>query len=483
MDLRTELVETHVSSLFFVGDRVYKAKKPIVTPFSDFTTVTARGVGCQREVELNRRLAPDVYLGVADVTMDGTTIDHLVVMKRLPEERRLAHRLGLPGALDDLRHIAHLVATFHAANQRSAEVDRASDHDAVARLWESGIDQTASYAGTVLDAVDVAEVAGLARGYLDGRGPLFEQRVRSGHAVDGHGDLQAEDIFCLDDGPRILDCLEFDDTLRFGDAANDVAFLAMDLERLGHPELAEAFLARYRELTEDHWPTSLTHFYIAYRSHVRAKVACIRHDQGDPDAAATAAALHSLALAHLRAAEPLLVIVGGSPGTGKSTLARVLAAQLEAVRLSTDEIRDDLFPRADTPMSPDGIGAGRYRPELVARTYDQLLAEAEVLVGLGERVVLDASWVSVPQRQRVREIATRSATRMIELRCDCPPEVAAERIERRARLGTDPSEATAAVADRLAATMDPWPEATVIDTGAPVAGALAAAAHAVAAGR
>ena len=107
------------------------------------------------------------------------------------------------------------------------------------------------------------------------------QRIAEGRAVDGHGDLLADDIFCLDDGPRILDCIEFDEALRLGDGLSDVAFLAMDLEHLGRPDLAQRFLDAYREATADVWPSSLEHHHVAYRAQVRAKVAAIRAAQGD----------------------------------------------------------------------------------------------------------------------------------------------------------------------------------------------------------
>ena len=134
----------------------------------------------------------------------------------------------------------------------------------------------------------------LARRYLAGRERLFSARLDAGRACDGHGDLLAEDIFCLDDGPRVLDCIDFDDRLRYGDVLNDVAFLAMDLERLGRPDLSRRFLELYREFTGDSWPASLAHHYVAYRAQVRALVAGIRLAQAG--GSSPEAARHLLAL-------------------------------------------------------------------------------------------------------------------------------------------------------------------------------------------
>ncbi len=465
--------ETHLSTLFFVGDRVFKRKKPIATDFVDFTDVAARRIACRREVDLNRRLAPDVYLGVADLTLDGETLDHFVVMRALPDDRRLGARLDRPDVDDELRRIARLVATFHERAERGPEVDAASGADAVAALWEAGIAQMQQFAGRVVDSAEVARMADLARRYLAGRPSLLDGRVAAGRACDGHGDLQAQDIFCLDDGPRILDCLEFDDRLRFGDVLADVSFLAMDLERLGHPELADRFVEWYRELSGDRWPASLAHLHIAYWAHVRAKVACIRTDQGDPAAADDAGALQQQCLAHLESGEVGLVVVGGNPGTGKSTVARGVAERLGAVVLSSDELRDEVVSDRGAPN--DRLDDGRYAPERRDAVYDELLDRAALLLVSGERVVLDASWLDAGRRARARELADRSTATLVELRCTCPPELAAERIRRRAAEGTDASEVTVTIAAALAATADPWPEATEVDTSAPVAEVVDAA--------
>ena len=186
---------------------------------------------------LNRRLAPDVYLGVEAVTdREGVVVDHVVVMQRMPADRRLStlvrKGVDVTACLD---RVADTVARFHAHASTDPTVALAATHDAVTELWELGFEQTRRFEGLELDRSTARCVATLVRRYLAGRDPLFARRIAAGHARDGHGDLLAEDVFCLDDGPRILDCLEFDERLRFGDVLGDVAFLAMDLERLGRP--------------------------------------------------------------------------------------------------------------------------------------------------------------------------------------------------------------------------------------------------------
>ena len=167
----------------------------------------------------------------------------------------------------------------------------------------------------------------------------------------------------------MLDCLEFDDALRFVDALDDVAFLAMDLERLGRPDLAEYFHDAYVEFSADPAPPSLWHHYLAYRAFVRVKVACLRHEQGAADAADAAAQHLRLCTAHLRTGSVRLALVGGLPGTGKSTVAGQLADLAGAVVLSSDRLRKELVGLSPTTSAAAAFGDGLYRPERTDEVY------------------------------------------------------------------------------------------------------------------
>ena len=344
-----DVAETHSAVVFFTGDRAYKLKKPVSLGFLDFSTPQARAAACARETELNLRFAPDVYLGVAEIRgPDGRICDHLVAMRRMPAARRLSAlvRSRAPVAVP-LRRVARILAAQHAVAARGPEVAEQGSRDALRRRWAANVDQTRQIQELLaprqpLEPAVIEETERLALRFLAGRGPLFDARIREGRVVDGHGDLLADDIFCLDDGPRILDCLDFDDRLRWLDGLDDAAFLAMDLERLGTPALAEQFMAGYAEYSGDPAPVSLCHHYIAYRAFVRVKVACLRVVQDLPAAGRTACQLADLALRHLRAGAVTLVLVGGLPGTGKSALAGAVADRLGLAVLSSDRIRKEL---------------------------------------------------------------------------------------------------------------------------------------------
>ncbi len=452
-----------------LGDRAYKVKKPVKLDFLDFSTRERREAAVHREVELNRRLAPDVYLGVADVLgPDGDVCDHLVVMRRMPDDRRLSTLVRSGVTLDDeVRAIARLVAAFHARAARSPAIAAAGSPAVVAAKLERDLADLAEFAGRRLDPERLDEVATRARRYLEGRCPLLEARVRAGCICDGHGDLLADDVFCLPDGPRILDCIEFDDELRYGDVLADVAFLAMDLDRLGVPDLAGRFLAWYGEFSGEHHPRSLADYYVAFRALIRAKVACVRADQGDEGAPGHATALLELAADRLRRSRVALVLVGGAPGTGKSTVAAGLGEALGWTVLRSDLVRKELAglpPTADATTTP---GSGLYSTSMTDATYRELLRRAERALGLGESVVLDASWTRASARDQASEVARVTASDLVELRCDAPADVAATRIAGRRARGTDASDATADVARALRRDADPWPAAAVLTTTGP----------------
>ena len=474
-------VETHVSWLFFGPERVYKIKRPVVYDFLDFRDLDARGDACEDEVELNRRLSPDVYLGVGAILGPDRSVEPAVVMRRLPAERRLS---GLVERHDRdveacLEQVAARMASFHEAAERSAVIADHCRADAVSALWHQNLEALAPFGGSVLDADEIQRIGHLAMSFLAGRRWLISGRVEAGHAVDGHGDLLADDIFCLPDGPRIIDCLEFDARLRHLDPLADVAFLALDLERLGRPDLARSFLDAYRRNSGDDWPVSLEHHWVAHRAVVRAKVACLRHALGEPPAAAEARRLLATALSHLEAGAVRLVLVGGAPGTGKSTLAARLGEATGWPVLRSDVLRKELAGRPVLAHYPESFGAGLYQAEATAAMYAELLARARRLLEMGRSVILDASWVLRAWREGAAEVAAATASALVPLECEVPLEVAVARVTERARSERDPSDATAAVARVMYLEAESWPEAEVVDTTGPKEAALERALWAV----
>jgi len=460
------VAETHTGLVVFVGDLAYKVKKPVVTDFLDFSTHARREEACAHEVELNRRLAPDSYLGVGHFQppQRGEAPEPVIVMRRHPDESRLAGmvRRG-EDVTEPLAAIAAILARFHAGAHRGSEVDEQATVEAVSGRWRENLAELDRYAAGVVPGVDravVAEISRRALGFLAGRAVLFAERISGQRIVDGHADLLADDIFCLPAGPALLDCLEFDDRLRYVDGVDDAAFLAMDLEFLGRPDLGAVFLRRYLDLAADDPPESLRHFYIAYRAVVRAKVECVRYTQGHTESADDAVRHLRIAVEHLRTGAVRLILIGGAAGTGKSTLARALSDELGAQVISTDDVRAQMVARGEITGEPGVLGEGLYTRENIEAVYDAVLRRAHRGLSEGRAVILDGTWSDSRQRQRAREVAADSA--LAEFACVASLDETVVRI--RTRTATT-SQVTPDIATALA-HRDPgsWPEAHRIDT-------------------
>ncbi len=459
-------LETHISTLFFAGERVYKLAKRVDLPFLRTVEVDERLRGAERELELNRRFSPDVYIGLADIIEGEHVVDRMVVMRRLPADRQLSRLLVHGDWGDCLRRTARRVATLHASSP--AEKTSSASIRRLEENWHANFSALEPHVGTTIDPDAFSTVRRLATEFLGQSRQLRTNRISEGHVRDGHGDLTADDVYCLDDGPRILDCLAFDDQLRVDDVLNDIAFLVMDVHRLVGPAAARELMVHYQEFSNEHHPPSLAHHYVAYRAHVRAKVACLRVEQGDMTSRSLANEYHTLALHHLRRARLGVIMIGGGPGVGKTLLSKRLADHYGYVRLATDEIRHDLarIPHGQHAFAP--LDSEAYAPDVVDATYAEQAREACELVAAGYGVILDASWTTERQRRVLRDAIGAIGIDVVEIECTLDPAIARERIARRLANPDDPSDATPDLVDALNARREPWHQAHRIDTSASV---------------
>lgn len=286
---RVQAIETHMAWVFLAGPEVFKLKKPVRYDVIDFGTLAARKRDCEEEVRLNRRLAPDVYRGIlplrrsmrASLTLDddGDPVEWLVHMRRLPRDRMLDARIEA-GRVDlrEIRKVIEILVPFY----RRAEQVRLSPDEYIAR-FRLEVERSRGdlrEVGVELPLNQVEVVADGLRGFLSAREGILEARVHAGLVVEGHGDLRPEHV-CLESRPVIIDCLEFDRDLRTVEPADDLSFLAVECIRLGAPEVGDAILRDYREISGDDPPASLLAFYKSFRSLVRAKLAAwhLRDDQ------------------------------------------------------------------------------------------------------------------------------------------------------------------------------------------------------------
>lgn len=465
----TSVFETHISTLFFTADRVFKLLKPVCNSFLDHRSISVRVEAAQRELDLNRRIAPDVYLGLADVVEHDELVDRMIVMRRLSAELSLTSFIERGELTRDLlRSVARSVAVFHAGLEPIHDPNGPGSASVQRKNWEDSFAELDRFVGQILDPTTNDRIVALATAYLDGHPQLFDERIVDGHIVDGHGDLLADDIFCLDDGPRILDCLAFRDDLRIGDVLSDIGFLAMDLHRLAGPKAASELIAAYDEFTGEQHPGSLAHHYVAYRAHVRCKVAALRWEQGAPEFGAVARMYHRLTLDQLERSRTRLVLVGGGPGAGKTTIASRVAEHYGWPVLSSDPVRKDLEGVERLSRAVAKPDEGIYTAAASDATYAELLRQTELLLDAGQSVVIDASWSKERYRVAARKLAASHIVELVEIDCTIDPTIARERVARRLADGWSPSDATPEIVDHMKNSSDRWNEATSLDTSQPV---------------
>ena len=414
---RVELVETHISWVFLAGERVYKVKKPVELGFLDFSTLARRRRFCREEVRLNRRLAAETYLGRGRASR---------VAGRGSRSAARAHRRGGGGDAtasrrsharplvtdgrarpEDVRAVAAVIARFHAAAETGGEIDLMGRVEVVRANWDENFAQTADVPPEILPPESRRAIREYVDRFLENEVPRLEGRIAEGRIRDCHGDLQAQHVCCIEP-LQIFDCIEFNHRFRFGDTAAEIAFLAMDLERLGAPALAVEFLNAYLEETGDYGAVALLDFYRAYRAFVSAKVLAFqvpeRPEQGPP-----ARDLFALAGRFARPREPgRILLLSGVMGSGKSTVGRHVAARLGAIVVRTDAVRKRLAGVGLRERGQDSFGAGLYTPEMSRRTYEETLRLAGEIARAGWPVIVDGSFSRKSERDEVRALADRA---------------------------------------------------------------------------
>lgn len=293
-----QLHETHISWVILAGPFAYKIRKPVNLGFVDFSGLAARAEDCHREVRLNRRLCPDVYLGVVQIVeRDGhyalsdagqpdglfgpeTPVEPVVWMRRLPADGMLPAMLARDAVTPELvREIARQLAAFHPQAATGPGVNEYGSLDTIRGNWDENFSQTEPCIGRTISQSMFDRIKTFVERFQEEQRPLLERRIAEGRIREGHGDLHAGSICVEGDRVHLFDCLEFTPRFRCADVAAEVAFLAMDLDRYQRPDLSRAFVEEYVQRSEDTELLTLLDFYRCYRAYVRGKVASLRLNQ------------------------------------------------------------------------------------------------------------------------------------------------------------------------------------------------------------
>ena len=489
--------ETHISWILLSGDEAWKLKKPVHLPFVDFRDADTRRRVCEAEVRLNRRLAPSLYRGVLAVSgtaadprvsddHDGPVIDWLVRMRRFPAGALFAERLAA-GTLGtrEIEALALRLARFH--EEAPVQTDPALADAVVTEAMSVLAQLRDRFATPSSDPIPPAsqacppacpparlpaslpaslpagpppdlapQVARLSR-WLDeaGRrlGSVLAARLRQGRVRDIHGDLHLANAVALGDEVTAFDCLEFNDRMRRIDVIGDPAFLAMDLDAHGRPDLANRLIDAWCEASDDREAVAVLPLHQIYRAAVRALVACL---SPGPDGLVTARRYLDTAERTMTAAtrRPRLLITHGLSGSGKSFAALRVVEQEGALRLRADVERKRLAG-LDALSDSARAGLAIYTPDWSARTYARLESLAITVLDAGRSPVVDAAFLGRAQRQRFAALARAHGVDFAILDCRAELATLRQRIVSRAAAGDDPSEATTAVLERQVASLEP----------------------------
>jgi aminoglycoside phosphotransferase family enzyme/predicted kinase len=488
-----EIRQTHVSYAFIAGDHVYKIKKPVRFAFLDACTLARRHQLCLDEVRLNRRLAPDVYLGVIPILMrgggelalgaasngaddTGAAVEWAVKMRRLAGATMLDRMVAEDRvSATQIRAIAARLAAFH----RASAADLGWKYGAAASIWRLVRGNVGELALDCADAIaphELDELERFAHRIVELRWSLLNRRALGGRVCEGHGDLRCEHVSLAGDSITIIDCVEFSEGLRYVDVASDIGFLAMDLDRLGARGLSDELVGAYREASSDADLPLLIPLYKFHRALVRAKVEGLTSRDAaiapERRAAAAAAARRYVALAidFARESRPAMIVVCGLSGSGKSTVARRLADRLGFEWLRSDEIRKRLAGAAPAERLSDSYAAGAYSREFTEKTYAALLGEATVRLHDGAGVIIDATFAAPAYRAQALALAERAHVPALFVECAASHDEIVRRLTARARRADEISDAGVATYLRqrgefVALNEIPQASRLVVDTG------------------
>jgi hypothetical protein len=444
------LLQTHVSYLFITDNFVYKVKKPVDFGFLDFSTINRRRTYCNEEVRLNRRLCPEIYLGVVEVRGTaqsanfcgkGKLIDYAVKMKRLPEERMLDRMLA-EGKVTaaDIRNIAQVIACFHLNAERGKAIDEYGSVAGIRKNWRENFRQLGEFVSISLTKMELEVIRSWVETFMAANEALFEERVSQGFIRDCDGDIHLENI-CLTSPICIFDCIEFNNRFRYTDTAADIAFFLMDLDFHDMRIFSNVFVEEYAAATCDPGFMKLLEFYKIYRAVIRGKVESLKlFDPNIPDtdkisARNKARKYFRLARGYvLRQGLPrMLIITNGLMGSGKSAIVSALAFELQMETISSDAVRKELATIPRNRRNFDEYGTGIYTAAFSEATYAELLSRSEKTLQAGRSMIVDATFCRKSDRLCFRSLAARSNIPFYIIQISCPEKLIKLRLDERSR--------------------------------------------------
>jgi uncharacterized protein len=383
-------IQTHISWVFIASPFVFKVKKPVNLGFLDFSTLEKRHYFCQREIELNRRLCPEIYLDAVPVyetdsvfsfKPPGKIVDYAVKMKELPHGWFLNELLekNLVGE-KEINRVISALHRFYQAETPMPEIEQWGTPEKLKISTDENFAQVEPFIGKTISPSAFEAIHHYTNQFYELNENLFHERIQQQRVLDCHGDLRLDHVHLTAEVTTIFDCIEFNDRFRFIDIANDLAFLAMDFDFKGRSDMGNLFLRNAARELGDAGMLKVANFYKCYRAFVRGKVENIQATEKETTNSGEhqkqAARYFRLALGYAVAgSEPLILVVMGRVGTGKSTIAKRLASELDWPVFSSDEIRKTLAGIPLTQRTPQELRNKIYSQQVTRQTYKKLIKD------------------------------------------------------------------------------------------------------------
>jgi aminoglycoside phosphotransferase family enzyme/predicted kinase len=417
------VIQTHISWVFIASPFVFKVKKPVNLGFLDFSTLEKRHYFCQREIQLNRRLCPEIYLAAVPVYETdsgfsfkprGKIVDYAVKMKELPHGCFLNELLEKNlGGEKEINRVISTLHRFYQAEAPMPEIEQWGTPEKLKISTDENFTQVEPFIGKTISPAAFEAIRHYTNQFYELNENLFHERIQQHRVLDCHGDLRLDHVHLTPEATTIFDCIEFNDRFRFIDVANDLAFLAMDFDFKGRSDLGNLFLRNAARELGDAGMLKIANFYKCYRAFVRGKIESIQANSGEHQK--QGAHYFRLALRYaIAGAEPLILVVMGRVGTGKSTIAKRLASELDWPVFSSDETRKTLTGVPLIQRTPSELRAKIYSPRMTQKTYGKLLEDGFAAIGSCSRgrrprlqlrngVVLDATFSTRSLRKFLRD--------------------------------------------------------------------------------
>jgi len=454
-----DIIQTHISFIALTGKYAYKIKKQVNYGFLDFSTIEKRKYYCEEEMRLNRRLCPDIYLDVIPITKknsilelngDGEIVDYVLKMKEFPQQKIMTNLLK-QGKInkEKIENICNILVKFYNSEGHSKEIDRYGALKAIKRNICENFEQTESMIDITIPKGTYENIKIMSNKFFKEKKDLFKKRIKHKYIKNCHGDLHSGNIVVLDEKIYIFDCIEFNNRFRYCDTASDIGFLAMDLDYMNYPYLSSHIIIKYIEKSKDIGILEMLNFYKSYRAYVRGKVIGFKLNDSNNtnenkqdiinttkkyfDLSEYYAQLFSL---EMNIKKPLIFIIGGLTGTGKSTLSLKISVDYNALLINTDIIRKELAGINMFERHHDEINTGLYAPEKIDQTYEKVIEKAAYFLKNGENVVLDATFQKKKYRDMARRIAKENNAILITVQCECPEDVVRKWLEKRKKTKT-----------------------------------------------